>query len=100
MTARDAVRANYARLESYVPDADTMRVVCSDCRVTLREGTEPCSHGLCPRCERRLLAELAVAEISKYGKAMKRYGQGIKGADEDADETFYRAARAVFEATR
>jgi DNA-directed RNA polymerase subunit RPC12/RpoP len=92
--ARDAVRQTYARAQSYLPDADTMRVVCSWCKKTLKEGTGETSHSACPRCERKLLADLALREIRAYGKACRRIALDT-GPDDEWMDAWERVVHAV-----
>jgi hypothetical protein len=38
----------------------TLKVICAWCGLLMKEGTAgaPTSHGLCPKCEAKLLAEM------------------------------------------
>ena len=37
---------------------DERRVICSWCRCTIKEGVEPVSHGICPKCADDILEEV------------------------------------------
>jgi hypothetical protein len=45
--------------------AIVLRVVCAWCPTVIREGSEPASHGICPPCANRQMAEIA-ARIRVY----------------------------------
>lgn len=36
-----------------------IKVICAWCRVVLRDGNLPISHGICPTCSAKLAAEAA-----------------------------------------
>jgi hypothetical protein len=46
----------------YWVDPPALRLVCAWCRVIVREGAEPASHGMCDGCRAKLHAELDAAE--------------------------------------
>lgn len=54
-----ASRAQMAGASTLSPTtaAYALRVVCAWCRVEMRTGAEPCSHGCCDTCSARVLAE-------------------------------------------
>ena len=39
-------------------NAPNLRVICSECKTVMREGSEPTSHGSCDACSAVFLAEL------------------------------------------
>lgn len=37
--------------------ATTLRVICSECKITIKPGSEPVSHGYCPKCAAAFIAQ-------------------------------------------
>jgi hypothetical protein len=59
-------------------------------------GSEPATHGMCARCERKQLADVAMTAILAYGTVMCRRGAGVTRPEDETDAALNRVIDAVF----
>lgn len=73
----------------------TIHTLCMQCRTVVTQGPKKdgkSSHGLCDRCYRMFMAELAIRELSKYGTAVQKHDR----QSEEVVRAFGRVTEAIY----